>query len=132
MGKNKYTYWTNMGKKPKGFSFVKGSPMTYTYEVPVFCKYDIFNKFLDRIFINVKMIPSNLGGVDLDDALLKDSIKKQIGVGFSYDRSLFQRDGAAFPFINKIDVINTDKYLQFKKLKNRRLKLEQIKSKINV
>jgi len=131
MGKNKYTYWTSMDKKPKGFSFVKGSSMTYTYEVPIFCKYDIYNKLLDRIFINVKMLPSNLGGVDIDDALLREYLKKEIGVGFSYDQSLFQRDGAAFPFVNRIDVINTDKYLQFKKLKNRRLKLEQIKNKIH-
>jgi hypothetical protein len=134
MGKTKWTYWSNESKKPKGFSFVKGSSMTYTYEVPVYSYEPFKNNIIDRVFIKVKMIrdKDGYGGLNIDDTFVINYIQREITDKFSFESGLFKRDGASFPFINKIDVINADEYLHSKKIKQRKLKLEQIKNKINV
>jgi hypothetical protein len=129
MGKNKKEYWSSISSKPKGFSFVKGCPMTYTYEVPVHLWH--FSKPIDKVFIQVKMKRNEYSGVDIIDEFVTESILKEIGDNFSWENSLFKRDGALFPFVSKIEIVDKDKYFNFKKLKNRRLKLEQIKNKIH-
>ena len=103
--------------------------MTYTYEVPTI-KY---RTQIDTIYIVVKMKWNEIAfGVDIDYSFVIDYLKKEIGGKFTFDQNFFQRDSAAFPFVSKIEITNTEEYFQYKRVRQRRLKLEQLKNKLNV
>ena len=105
MKKDRTNYWSNVSKKPKGFSFVKNEPFVYTYEVPVFFINKSFSyKVIDKIFIKVKMIFDEESGFDIDIEKTKELIKKEIGTEhFDFETGLFFRDSRLFPYIEKID-----------------------------
>ena len=134
MKKEKITYWSNVSKKPKGFTFVKGEPMTYTYEIPVLG----FNKHtfgeIDKIFIKIKMkYDKDIERVEIDFLATKNLIAKEVGnYKFDYtDHGLFQRDRTLFPFIDEIKIFDgeEDKYFHYRLMKNRRAKLNRIMKK---
>ena len=100
--------WSNVSKKPKGFSPVKGEPFTYTYRVPITGRDD--SKFfqpleVDQIQIKQRMILSSDGYLEIDKEETNKSIEKEIGMdAFSQSESFFIRDSRSFPYINSIDI----------------------------
>ena len=137
MKKLKGETWSNVSRKPKGFAFVKGRPMTYTYEVPVIYVDDTFkNHDFDRVFIKVKMKhDKEYDRIEFDMDATKKMVAREIGTYKSqYDDGLFKRDGILFPFISQLRIFGDaikKEYLGHKFLKVRKAKLIKLKKNIN-
>ena len=139
--KDRGTFWSSTASKPKGFAFVKGELMTYTYEVPIETNkvVDYWNKIvIDKIFIKVKIksvTESGFSGIDIDKEYTKLSIQNELGQGvqFEYEDHCFMRDRSMFPFITSITIYfgSVEKYKQHRFLKARKEKLEKLRIKIN-
>ena len=109
MKKEKMDYWSNVGCKPKGFSFVKGELMTYTYEVPVLWTGQK-TVVIDRIFIKMKMkYDAANKRTNIDIPKTKELIAKEMGSEQFYfdDDGLFLRDRSLFPYVNNITLFNS-------------------------
>lgn len=138
--KNKNMFWSNTASKPKGFTFVKGELMTYTYEVPILTnkKVDYWNKeVIDKIFIKLKLksvTELGFGGIDIDKEQTLTNIKHEIGkeVSFEYEDNSFMRDGRMFPFVSSITVYppSVENYKQHRLLKARKEKIQKLKTRI--
>lgn len=139
--KDKGMFWSNVGTKPKGFIFVKGESMTYTYEVPILTNKtdDYWNKYtIDKIFIKVKLksvTELGFGGIDIDKEQTELNIKHEIGkdVTFDYEDNSFMRDGRMFPFVSSITIYKpfVQNYKQHRLLKARKEKINKFINKLN-
>ena len=142
--KDKGIFWSSTASKPKGFNFVKGEFMTYTYKVPIVANitgsHSWNNTEIDNIFIKVKIKNSGEPGyaftvLDIDKDYANESIKKEVGQGvqFEYEDHCFMRDRSMFPFITSITIYfdSVEKYKQHRFLKARKEKLEKLRIKIN-
>jgi hypothetical protein len=129
--------WSNSAPKPKGFSFVKGQLLTYTYEVVITESdnglYHWNAKDLDKIYIKVKHV-NGLYGHCIDNEKTNEYIKEEIGhnIEFKFDETQFTRDRSLFPFICSINIDSKDveKYKQYRLLKARREKISKLKNKL--
>lgn len=133
MGRKNKSYWTTLGVKPNGFSSVKGQPLTYTHLVNIYIEdTNNFSKkiYIDSIFIKIKVIGNNYG-IELDNNFIKNEIEKEVGTSyFKYDDGLFKRDGGLFPYITYIKLSSVEDYRNFRKIKNRKEKLNKIINKL--
>ena len=135
MRKKDNIYWSNVAKKPKGFSSVKGQSFVYTCLVPIkYIDKDWFEKDIDLISIEMKMDYTEWG-YDLNKDVTSCFITKKINTDkYRYQDSMFYRDNRMFPFVSGITLNNLyekDKYLNHKRMTERRLKLNRIMEKIS-
>ena len=130
--------WTNVAGKPRGFSFVKGQLLTYTYQVPICTSVSGMHQWnaveIDRIYIKVKH-ESNVYGPCINNEKTNDYIREEIGhdIKFSYEENGFMRDGRVFPFVISIDIHkdNEENYKHNRVVKTRKEKIHKLKNKIN-
>ncbi len=134
MGRNRKDFWTTLGSKPKGFSFVRGQVSMYTHMVDVYImdSNNVFKKILiDQIYIKIK-IKNDDYGKQLDSDITRFEIEKELGTSsFTYDDNFFKRDGCLFPYISYIKLTSPiENYYHFRKIKNRKEKLQKITNKL--
>jgi hypothetical protein len=136
MGQVFKKYWTSVSKKPKGFKFL-GSNI-YEYEVSFVVNVD--GGSLDS---NVKcykeLIPTHYkyvgehGEREINQEKFKQSVYILTGIRVSnLPVQMFKRDGILVPFVEYIDVPldQTEQYLQYRKLRDRIVKINKLKDKI--
>lgn len=141
MKKERGNIWSNLASKPKGFNFVKGKILTYTYEVPIRVSKSGIHQWdaieIDRIYIKVKYKNNTEFGysiIDIDKEQTFSNIKEEIGhnVEFSDEENNFTRDRRLFPFVSSIDIHknNEEKYRHNRIIKTRKEKIIKLKNKI--
>lgn len=119
--------WSNMSSKPTGFSYVKGQPMTYKYYIKVFCFKE--KEAIDNILINMKLyVKDDIREIDL--GFFYNYIREHYNINdvYSYNDSLFIRDGSAFPFISYITINNKEEYFINK---NKKIRLDKLNKLFN-
>ena len=136
MGQVFKKYCTNVSKKPKGFKFL-GSNI---YEYEVLFVVNLGGGSLDserKVF--KEMIPThynyvgNHGEREVEHEKFKQTVKKITGTRLDdLNIEMFRRDGILVPFVEYVDVPNdqTEQYLDFRNMRDRVKKINQIKNKI--
>ena len=137
MGQVFKKYWTTVSKKPKGFKSL-GSNI-YEYKVwfrirkEYSVEYDIYKEIIPTHYEYI----GNHGERKIDILKFIKSVKKITGVNISKEggyihKELFRRDGILVPFVEYVYIPNDKKelYLEFRDMRYRVLKINQIKNKI--
>jgi len=130
--------WTNVSKKPKGFKFIDRN--IYEYEVLIII--DAIHKDREKKTFkeNIPIIyridkETNMKEIDLKETsiLLKDKLGIDFEIHEAYTGlAMFKRDGAMFPFLEYLNLGNrqTSEYMQFKVVRDRVQKINNIRKKI--
>lgn len=123
--KHKNTTWFSWSKKPSNFKFVSnnGNYRFYNYDIPVFHNVNL----IDTLNINIKYLYKD-GELVIDFNYLYSIIDiNDINDNITIDDKSFLRDKKLFPFVYSIEIDDYDKYSHFKKLRNRKLKIQKLK-----
>ena len=136
MGQVFKKYWTTVSKKPKGFKSLGSNIYEYEviFKVPTagimtVGEYDCYREMIPSQYYYV----DDYGSRNIDQDKFKLSVKKLTGVRLeNLSLEMFRRDGIHVPFVEVVDVpVNqVEKYLQFRELRDRVIKINQIKNKI--
>lgn len=129
---SKVFFYRSTYPKPKNFKKYKVFNQIFcSYDIPVYTNRNGI-KTLDTINLDIPYeVDMEFDTVTINENTINDYIESIIGVGLEEcNVYYFKRDGAFFPFVHDISIYENqiNKYIDVKKLRHRRYKLDKLRN----